>query len=256
MKNTKLTVRFLEISSMLLAVALMTGCANPKSAMRRIYLHEYSPTVTKADTTKKSPLQGATISIKGFADAFDCNAPLPDKNVSEPQGYLFSNIATNAAEKKLWDHDAGVRIRSTKINDWNQIGYVRNIFGSRIGGAYAVVPPGEWLSDTLKMDLANQGARIVESEDATVTVQGTISYLTVDMCFKYWADLIVDVEITVKGKRPVKRTIHTIPSEHTGAGSGSAFEFFKSLRQCQQKFSGAMIDELENALLQSDGSGK
>jgi len=122
------------------------------------------------------------------------------------------------------------------------------MFGVRDAGVYTTVPPGVWLGETLRMDLANQGAQIVGGEDATVVIQGTIRHLSIDMYFKYWADLIVDVEITVKGKPTIKRTIHTTPSQHTTTGSVSSFEFFKSLRQCQQKFSAGMIDCLEDTL--------
>jgi hypothetical protein len=256
MKRIKLLKRTSLLVSTFAIGALLIGCASPHRQLRRIYLHEYSPTVSKVDASKKSPLQGVTVSIKDFTEAFDFNAPVEDRNIVEPQGYRFSNIATNAAQKKMWDRDGQTRIYSSNRHDFEQIGYVRNIFGNKIGGVYATIPPSVWLGETLKMDLANQGAQIVGGEDATVVIQGTIRHLNVDMCFKYWADLIVDVEITVKGRPAVKRTIHTIPSEHTAAGSGSSFEFFKSFRQCQQKFSAAMIDELESVLEQQNGSGK
>jgi hypothetical protein len=224
--------------------------------IRQVYLHEYSPTVWKADRSRRSLLRGVTVSVKGFAEAFDCSTIVPDQNGLEPQGWLFSNIATNTSENTRWNKDAETRNKSIKLDDCKPIGYVRDVSGRARFGVFSTVPPGDWLSDTLKMDLENQGAQIVGGENATVSIQGTIRYLTIDACGRYCADLVADVEITVKDHPPIKQTFHTIATEHRHVFSTSAFECFKSLRQCQQKFSAAMIDGLESVLSQQKGSGK
>jgi hypothetical protein len=251
MKNTKLTIRYFGFYSFVLAGALLgSGCAT-HHPFAKLYLHEYSPTVQRADATKQSPLRGVTVSVKDLAEDFDYNVRPTDKNVYEPQGWIFSNIGTNEVEKKLWNQEYHARIEATRKADWKQIGFIRNGVGVRAGGVFATVPPGIWLAETLRMDLAGQGAQIVQDGDAQVSVRGTIRYLLIELCYTYMADLVVDVEITVRGQPTIKRTLHTTLStyaEHAMAGSTTSFGFFKTFRQCQQKFSAGMIEELEQAL--------
>jgi hypothetical protein len=99
------------------------------------------------------------------------------------------------------------------------------------------------------MDLREQGAKIVErpeAGDATVSIEGSIRYFKIDIYMKYWADLIVEVRLKVKDKPLVERTIHTTAGQ--AAWSSSSFEYYQSIRQCQQKLSRALIDEIEKTL--------
>ena len=126
---------------------------------------------------------------------------------------------------------------------------LRNGFGMVMSKVYALNSPVEWLTDTLKLDLQQHGAQVVDTSNAgasTVSIDGTIRYFKIDIYMAYWADLIVDVQIRVKDKPPINRTIHTRAGQT--AWSSSSFEYYQSIRQCQQKLSGVVIAEIEQAL--------
>ena len=227
---------------LLLAVStLLCGCA---TSGRRVLLKEYSPTVLRK---ANSPLTGAMVSIKPFGEMFNIKDLLPDKSTFEPPGYTYLKMTPEQVQ--MWDRDVVAQKKSSSESNWKEIGNVRNGFGMVLSKVYAVNPPGQWLADTLKMDLREQGASIVEgpeASNATVSIEGSIRYFKVDIYMKYWADLIVDVRLKVKDKPTIERTIHTTGGQ--AAWSSSSFEYYQPIRQCQQKLSRALIDEIEKSL--------
>lgn len=239
-------MRIIQLSFLVVcSTVIFTGCA---TSGRHVLLKEYNPTVPpKAD----SLLKGATVSIKAFGDAFNINNNLEDnvgsKTTEEPQGYSY--IKMTPEQEKAWNRDVEARKRSSSEKDWKAIGYVRNGFGMVMSKVYAINSPVEWLTDTLKMDLQQQGAQVVDTSQAgtaTVSIEGTIRYFKIDIYMAYWADLIVDVQIRVKDKPPINRTIHTRAGQT--AWSTSSFEYYQSMRQCQQKLSRIVLAEIEKEL--------
>lgn len=193
------------------------------------------------------PLKGVTVCVKTFGESFSINDQLPNKNVIEPAGYVYQKMTPEQA--KMWHRDVKIQERSSNTKNWRQIGYVRNGFGKVMSKVYAVNSPGKWLADTLKQDLHEQGAQIVNASkagEATVSIGGTIRYFKIDIYMKYWADLIVDVKLQVKSKPPIERSFHT--SAGQTAWTSSSFEYYQTIRRCQQKFSRAVIAEVIKAL--------
>lgn len=242
MKTTKQMLKTFRCFSLVLLVGMfLTGCA---TSGRRVLLKEYGPTVPQR---VDSPLKGITVSIEPFGEHFGINDQPPGKNSVEPASYSFLKMTPE--QEKQWSRDVAARKKSSDEKDWKQIGYVRNLYGIVMSKVYAVNPSGQWLADTLKMDLRQQGATVVEGADsakATVRLKGSIRYFKIDIYMKYWADLVVDVQIQARDKPPVERTLHT--SAGQTAWSGSSFEYFQTIRECQQKLSLALLNELENVL--------
>ncbi len=111
---------------------------------------------------------------------------------------------------------------------------------------YALNDPGTWLADTLKADLQKLGARVVDPSqeaDADISVWGTIRYFKADIYMSMWSDLVVDTQLKAKAKTATTRPIHTRAAQT--AWTGSSFEYYQSLRQCQQKFSRLVIADME-----------
>ena len=128
---------------------------------------------------------------------------------------------------------------------------MRNGFGKVVSRVYAINDPGQWLTDTLKADLVKLGARVVDAPQeagAEITVGGTINYFKIDIYLSYWADLIVDVQMKPKANPATSLSVHTKAGRV--AWSGSSYEYYQSLRECQQKFSQLVIAELEQHLKQ------
>lgn len=229
----------LQIGLFLLLSALFTGCA---TSGRYVLLREYNPTIEKK---MNSPLKGVTVAVKPFVEDFKVDAKLETipnfKNLDEPPNFAVLKMAE--ADVKRWGQEAHNLHAANDKGNWKEIGYVRNGFGAVLSKVHALSPPGQWLTDTLKTDLPQAGAQVTDSGDADVEVRGTIRFFKVDIYMKYWADLIVDVEIQPKGKPPVTRRIHT--SGGQAAWSSSSWEYYQPIRQCQQKLTQTLIAEIE-----------
>jgi hypothetical protein len=229
------------LTTLLVAVALMTGCA---TSGRYVALKEFS---SPRSSEENSPLKGHTVCVKPFASAFSIDDKLPDKNTVEPANYIYVKLTKE--ETKMWVNEANQRKKATTKTDWPQIGYVRNGFGTIMSKVYALHDPGMWLTDTLKADLQKLGARVVDTSqeaDAEISVGGTIKYFKIDIYMSYWADLVMDVQLKPRAKAVTTRALHTKAGQV--AWSSSNFEYYQSLRQCQQKFSRLVITDMEQLL--------
>jgi hypothetical protein len=243
-KNRKVRdMRTSTMTKMLLLAAMMTGAGCATSG-RYVVLKEFSP---PTPSQENSPLKGHTLCVKPFASGFSINDKLPDKNTTEPPNYTY--VRMTKEETKMWDDEDTLLRKTMKKSELPQIGYVRNGFGAVMSKVYALNDPGLWLTDTLKADLEKLGARVVDAPqeaEAEITLGGTINYFKIDVYMSYWADLIVDVQLKPKTKPATTRSIHTKAGR--GAWSSSSFEYYQSLRECQQKFSRLVITNLEQLL--------
>lgn len=231
------------LCSLLVVGLFVGGCATPG---KRVLLKEYGPT---APQEAGLPLKGVTVCVKTFGESFNINDTLSDTNTIEPAGYVYQPMTPE--QKEMWHRDLKIQEKSSNEKDWKEIGYLRGMFGGVSGKVYAVDSPGKWLADTLKQDLREQGAQIVDASqvgEPTVSIGGTIRYFKIDMYMVYWADLVVDVQVQINGKPPIERTFHTSTDKKQTAWTGSSLEFYQSIRQCQQKFSQAVIAEVIKAL--------
>jgi len=229
-----------------LLLAAMMGTAGCVAPGRYIVLKEYS---APAPIQENGPLKGHTICVKPFASAFNINDKLPDKNTTEPPNYAY--VEMTREETKMWDQEVTQDRKTLVKAELPQIGYVRNGFGKVVSRVYAINDPGQWLTDTLKADLVKLGARVVDAPQeagAEITVGGTINYFKIDIYLSYWADLIVDVQMKPKANPATSLSVHTKAGRV--AWSGSSYEYYQSLRECQQKFSQLVIAELEQHLKQ------
>jgi len=230
--------------TMALPLAVMLAGAGCATSGRYVVLKEFS---SPRSSEENSPLKGHTVCVEPFVSAFNINDQLPDKNTIEPPNYSY--VKMTREETQMWDNeDKRLRMTANKA-DWPQIGYVRNGFGKVLSRVYALEDPGAWLTDTLKADLQKLGARVVDKSqegDAEITVGGAIKYLKIDVYMSYWADLVVDVQLKPRTKAPTTLSLHTKAGQ--AAWSSSSFEYYQSLRQCQQKFSRLVIADIEQGL--------
>jgi hypothetical protein len=220
------------------AAALLAGCA---TSGRYIAFKEFS---SPRSPEENSPLKGHTVCVKPFVNAFRIGDKLSDKNTIEPANYTYVKLTKE--ETKLWNDEVNQRKRTSAKADWPQVGYVRNGYGMTVSKVYALNDPGVWLTDTLKADLQKLGARVVDTSqeaDAEIRVGGTIKYLKIDIYMSYWADLMVEVQLKPRTKAVTTRALHTKAGQV--AWSSSSFEYYQSFRQCQQKFSRAVIADME-----------
>ena len=234
----------ITVTKVVLPLALVLVAAGCATSGRYVALKEFSAPKPAEDN---SPLKGHTVCIKPFASTFNIDDKLPDKDTTEPASYTY--VKPTKEEAKLWDAEVNQRKKTSTKADWPQIGYVRNGFGMVMSKVYALNDPGAWLADTLKADLEKLGATVVEPSkeaDADVTVSGTIKYFKVDIYMSMWSDLIVDVQMKTKAKAATTMPFHTRAAQ--AAWSGSSFEYYQSVRQCQQKFSRLAIAEMEKQL--------
>jgi nucleoside phosphorylase len=82
-----------------------------------------------------------------------------------------------------------------------------------------------------------------QEADADLTVGGTIMFLKIDIYMKYWADLIVNVELKQRNKEATNLSLHTTGGRV--AWTASSWEYYQPLRECQQKFSRVLIGDME-----------
>jgi hypothetical protein len=229
---------------MVLALAIVLAGAGCATSGRYVALKEFSP---PRAPDQNSPLNGRAICVKPFVSAFSINDKLQDEKAVEPPNYSYVKLTKE--ETELWDKEVDQRKKTSTKKDWLQIGYVRNMVGIVMSKVYALNDPGVWLTDTLKANLQSLGARLIDTPqeaDAEVSVRGTIKYFKVDMYMTYAADLVVDVELKPRTKAVMSRSLHTKAGKV--AWSGSSFEFYQSLRECQQKFLRLVIADIEQLL--------
>jgi hypothetical protein len=171
-------------------------------------------------------------------------SPEPTTKAEEPTGFTFVHFTSE--QSKTWDKEFSALHKSTTLKDWHQIGNVRNGFGMVLSYVYALNDPGEWLVQTLAMDLESQGAKVVDasqSETADVILSGTINFCRVDSYMKIWGDLVVDLELKPKNGSAVHALLHT-----SGGGLAwvaSTAEFYGPIRESRQKFSWLVTREIQ-----------
>ena len=69
--------------------------------------------------------------------------------------------------------------------------------------------------------------------------------LKVDIYMKYWCDLVVEYELTSKGKPTRKRRIHAYGGHSSWSASG--YEFYPSIRDTEQQMMWILFEDLEAA---------
>jgi hypothetical protein len=243
--KTSSIVGFCQIAGVAGLLALGgTGCATNG---RYVLLKEYAATGQSADSCS---LQGATICLKGFATAPELTSPDPASKPEQPDQFKFVDYA--GEQEKAWSKESKALKKNTTKEQWRDIGSVRNLFGMVMSHVYALNEPGSWLTESLKLDLERQGAKVVDAsqaESADVVISGTVQFCRVDIYMKIWSDLVVDVELQPKNGAVQKRQFHTAGG--TAAAFASTAEFYKPLRESRQKCSWLVSREIAATLKQN-----
>lgn len=236
---TKLDRGFTVLLLFTLLIAVGTGCATNG---RRFLLKEFQPT---GPSSPDQPLKGVTVYLQPFNCATNLTSPDPTSKPEQPAQFTFANWTPQ--EVKKWDDESKSLEKTTPKEQMHQIGDVRDGFGIVMSHVYALNDPGKWLTDTLKMDLANLGAKVVDTpEAADLRVGGTLQFCRVDIAIKIWGDLVVDLELQPKNGAASHHVLHT--NGGNVAWIGSTLEFYTPLRESRQKFSWLTINEIRKAL--------
>lgn len=207
-------------------------------------LKEYGPSVPPRPD---APLQNTTICIQPFLCASDLTSPNPTTEPAQPPGFSF--VPFTDEQSKTWVKEFKLAKKNASKADWREIGNVRNGFGIVMSHVYALNDPGVWLADTLKLDLESLGAKVVDAshgDSADITLSGTVQFCRVDSYMKTWGDLVVDLELQPKGRTASHVLLHT--EGGTVAWVGSTSEFYHPLRECRQKVSWLITQEILKAL--------
>lgn len=224
-----------------LALFLGAGCA---TSGRHVLLKEYGPSLPPRPDT---PLQNTTICIKPFQCVESLSSLIP---TSEPaQLPTFRFVPFTDEQSKTWAKESKLAKQNSSKADWREIGNVRNALGIVMSHVYALNDPGVWLADTLKMDLESLGAKVVganQEDIADITLSGTLHFCRVDIFVKIWGDLAVDIELQSKGRSASHMFLHT--DGGTVGWVGSSPEFYRPLRECRQKISWLVSQEILEAL--------
>jgi hypothetical protein len=238
---TKLHSGFNLFVLLAVLVALGTGCATNG---RRFVLKEFQATGPAAPD---KPLKDITIFIEPFKSATNLTSPEPVSKAEQLPQFTF--VEYTDSQHKNWDDESKQLEKTIPKEKMREIGNLRNGFGMILSHVYALNDPGKWLTDSLKMDLEQLGAKVVDSSDANAAdlrISGTLQFCRVDIYMKIWGDLVVDLELHPKNGVASQRTIHT--DGGTVAWLGSTGEFYKPLRESRQKFSWLAVNEIRKAL--------
>jgi hypothetical protein len=222
----------------LLTSTLLAGCATT----RVLALHEFSPSTT---ATPRDALQGLTyaIDITSSANLMDPAARGQVGVTGPADGFAFREMTED--EKAQWrEMTEAAKAHQTKA-DWTSIGWMRNGFGMHMADIYATIPPRRFLTETLAMEIADHGGRVVDDAAAAdVKIEGRIRYFKVDIYMKYWADLVVDWRLTPRGGHPTDLALHT--TAQRTAMSSSSFEFYQPVRACEQDMMWQVVDAVKD----------
>ena len=220
---------------------LMTGCVTNG---RRVLLKEYGPSVPIA---VDAGLKGSTICLSGFKCAPNLVSLELSTEPEEPGAFKYMDLTRE--QDKVWAGEMkDLQDRTTKA-DWRQIGNMRNGFGMVMSHVYALNDPATWLTDSLRLDLEAQGAKVVDAShaaDADVTISGIIQLCRADMYFVVNGSFVVDLEVQPKNGEVRRKQIHTHGA--TAAMMASEGEYFHALRDARQKFSIIATREISDAI--------
>ncbi len=222
---------------------VVSGCA---TSGRHVLLKEYGPSVP---VLADQPLKGKTICLKTFQYASNLTSAEPKTKAAQPGQFIF--VQFTSEQSKTWDKEFRALKKTTTKADWREIGNVRNGFGMVMSHVYALNDPSLWLVESLKMDLESQGAKVVDaaqSDSADISISGKIDFCRVDIYMKIWGDLVVDLELQPKNGSPAHAVLHT--DGGTVGWVGATSEFYKPLRECRQKLSWLLTQEISKALKQ------
>jgi hypothetical protein len=243
--KTSSIVGFCQVSGLVALLALGGGgCATNG---RYVLLKEYAATGQSPDSCS---LQGATVCLTGFATAPALTSPEPASKPEQPDQFKFVDYTSE--QEKAWSKESKALKERTTKEEWRDIGSVRNLLGMVMSHVHALNDPGSWLTESLKLDLERQGAKVVDAlqaESSDVVVSGTVQFCRVDLYMKIWSDLVVDVELQPKNGAVLKRQFHTAGG--TTGWVGSTSEFYKPLRECRQKCSWLLSSEIAAGLKQN-----
>jgi len=219
------------------AVAIFAGCA---FTPRPMLMKEWDPALPPNDA---SSLKGKSVYVEISDNRMDMaekwKATEPDE---PPEAYAFIKMAPHARE--AWDDELNAIKRTTEKKDWHAVGWLRNGFGSHTADVYSVNPPADWLKQVLELELTGRGAKVTQDRgSADLVIAGTMRYMKVDIYMKYWCDIVVDYDLSAKGKPAKQRTIHG--SGGFTSWSGSSWEFFQTVRDTEQRMMWVLFDDLE-----------
>lgn len=229
-----------RIPILILTLGLLDACAFTD---RALLLKEYSATLAPQTLTA---LAGRRVHVS----TIDERAPVEKKwTETTPTEVAAEYVQMSGADEDAWDDELNAIKARTTVADWNEVGWVRNGFGMHTADVFAVNSPVEWLTEKIQMELAAQGAvPVATAQEADTVVRVHLLYMKVDIAFKNWADLVVEVDVTAPGKAPARWSIHTTGSQV--AWSSSSFEFYNALRRCEQKLMHVLLPALDVHLRQ------
>ena len=237
---------YFSLLALIAPIVLGAGCV---TSGRRVLLKEYGPSVPAlADGT----LQGSTICLSTIClKGFSCVSNLVSLELkTKPEDPIpFKYMDLTREQDKLWDNEMKALRKQTSQADWREIGNLRNGFGMVMSHVYALNDPAAWLTESLKLDLEAQGAKVVDASQAAsadVSISGTIQLCRADMYMVINGTLVVDIEVQPKQGEVRHKRIHTHGA--TAAMMASEGEYFHALRDARQKFSILAIREISQAM--------
>ena len=232
---------YLSLLALVAPVVLGTGCVTNG---RRVLLKEYGPSVP---ALAEGNLQGTTICIKGFSCVSNLVSLELKTKPEEPIPFKYMDLTHE--QDKLWDKEMKTLRKQASPEGSREIGNLRNGWGMVMSHVYALNDPADWLTESLKLDLEAQGAKVVDTSQAAsadVSISGTIQLCRADLYMAVKGTLVVDIEVQPKQGEARHKQIHTHGA--TAAMMASEGEYFHALRDARQKFSILAIREISQAM--------
>ena len=210
----------------------------------RFFSKEYGPSLPAAAAVD---LKGVVVCLDHFDSATNLVAPAVATKDEEPAHYKYVDMSRD--QDRLWDQEMKALQKQNDKTNRRQIGNMRDGFGIVMSHVYALNDPAAWLAEGLKYDLEQEGAKVVPASEATTAdarISGTIQLCNMDMYMTVSGELVVNIDVRPKVGSPLHRQIHTHGA--TAAMLASEGEYFHALRDCREKFSIIVSQEITRAI--------
>lgn len=195
----------------------------------------------QATSPKRAALASITVRVVPFADARELDwDDQKSQPRLDPKGFAYRPLTQK--EQAAWELERDTLEETIPKTRWISVGQVRNAFGMPVREFFSVNAPADWLTEAARLELAAQGAHLVDTADADVVVQATLRYASLELLMAEWAHLVLDVTTTVRGQPPKTVRLHT--SDGRLAWSGNEVEAFEVFSATEQKLSWHLIEVL------------
>jgi hypothetical protein len=205
--------------------ALSSGCSHS------LLLKKYAATSPAVPA-----LKGRAIYVEPFANEARGEWTKNDEPLPDPPRWEYRELSSKQLDQ--WDAERRKLGDDLPLAKQFRVGQKRNGFGIPIKDVFSVNSPAEWLTESTRLEVAAQGASLVETpEAADVVVRGVVRSVWLDLYMVTWAHIVLDLTTVARGQAPRSVRLHVADARLAWTGGDTeSYELFCAAEQKLQRY--------------------